>query len=428
MFERLAPPKLSDVFKRALADGIIGKDDTAAVFYDLSGLTERIKELQTLFPSNTLHAIAIKANPIVGILNKLNDPGVGAEAASLPELFIAQKSGFTSDRIVFDSPAKTRDELEYALKNGVHINIDSFEELAIVADIRSRIDSSSTFGLRLNPQVGTGGIKSTGVAGDYSKFGIPLKPNWSALLKAYSDFEWLRGVHLHIGSQGCSLELLVTGVKTVLDFADDVNSKVRRAVRSQAIDIFDIGGGLPVAYRDSDKPPSLEEYISGLKGECPRLFDGRFKLITEFGRYIHANIGWAISRVEYVKSETTPPTLITHLGADMFIRECYNPDDWHHDMTVLSPDGELKSGNTKIYMVAGPLCFAGDMLARNIVLPEIQSGDYLVIHDIGAYTLSMWSRYNSRALPKVIGYHNGGEKFELIKDREALDDIYNFWR
>ena len=418
---------MSRILKKALAEGIINVDDTAAVFYDLSGLDKKINSLKASFPQGTLHAMAIKTNPLTGVLRRLNEKGIAAEAASLPEFYIAQKSGFESDRIVFDSPAKTRSELAYALKAGVHINIDSFEELEIVAELKKRIESRSTLGIRLNPQVGTGKIKATSVAGEYSKFGIPLRRHRQTLLKAYQDYGWLRGVHLHIGSQGCSPEMLVDGVRAALDFALEVNGKIKSPGRAQAIDIFDIGGGLAAIYRETDKPVSLEQYADALRSKCPELFGGQFRLITEFGRHIFANIGWAVSRVEYVKVETSPSTLINHLGADMFIRECYTPDDWYHDISACGSTGELKSGETSEYMIAGPLCFSGDMLARNIRLPEMESGDYLLIHDCGAYTMSMWSRYNSRIIPKVIGYHNDGDKFEIIKKRETLDRVLDFW-
>jgi diaminopimelate decarboxylase len=73
------------------------------------------------------------------------------------------------------------------------------------------------------------------------------------------------------------------------------------------------------------------------------------------------------------------------------------------------------------------LCFAGDILEREILLPEVKEGDLIIIHDTGAYTSSMWSRYNSRQFPKVIGYEDDGRKFVLLKERESLESIKNFW-
>ena len=117
-----------------------------------------------------------------------------------------------------------------------------------------------------------------------------------------------------------------------------------------------------------------------------------------------------------------------HVGADLFLRKCYRPEDWHHEVFVVDRSGKIKGGTDKNnYVIAGPLCFAGDMIAKEIQLPVVEQGDYIIIQDTGAYTLSMWSRYNSRQIPKVIGYIEEGKEFEIIRDRESLDKIVEFW-
>ena len=118
---------------------------------------------------------------------------------------------------------------------------------------------------------------------------------------------------------------------------------------------------------------------------------------------------------------------MTHVGADLLLRECYHPNDWFHEFTVVDSKGKIKIGTDKNrYMIAGPLCFSGDIVARDLSLPAVTEGDYILIHDVGAYTLSMWSRYNSRQIPKVIGY-NSANGFELIKAREHKEDLFDFW-
>ena len=164
MLTRIDEKTASAVFEKAIQAGLINDDDTTLIFYDLSYLKERISDLVSLFPPSTLHAIAIKANPLLKVLQLLKCPGVGLEAASLPELYIAQKAGFTSDRIVFDSPAKTISELEYALKAGVYVNADSLMELERIANIQKKLKLNRPVGIRINPQVGTGSISSTSVA------------------------------------------------------------------------------------------------------------------------------------------------------------------------------------------------------------------------------------------------------------------------
>ncbi|MBL7129134.1 MAG: diaminopimelate decarboxylase [Ignavibacteria bacterium] len=419
---------MSQVYRNALNKKIVNNDDTSVIFYDLSFLEERVNELVRMFPQTTLHAIAVKSNPLKKILEFLNSLNAGAEVASLPELYLTEKSSFDPDKIVFDSPVKTMNELEYAMKLGVHINADSFTELKRIAEIMEEKKTKSSFGIRINPQVGTGTILSTSVAGEYSKFGVPIKEYRKELIKSFLEYDWLRGVHLHIGSQGCPVDLLVKGVKAVYDFVNETNDSLRRKGKKRQIDIFDIGGGLPVSYKQDEKGVTIEEYRKKLFDNCEELFSDKFKLITEFGRYVHANAGWTASRVEYVKESSGVKTAMIHTGADLFLRKCYQQDEWFHEISVLDSDGNLKNGkDTTPYIIAGPLCFAGDILSKEMILPEVKEGDYVLIHDTGAYTLSMWSRYNSRQVPKVVGYYDEGERFEILKERESLDDVLNFW-
>ncbi len=425
---RLPDSEMSRLLSMALSDSnLIRSDDTALFFYDLSIINDRINRLKEVFPENTLHAVAAKANPLTGMLKRIKTPGVGLEVASLPELHLAEKAGFAPQKIVFDSPCKTRAEIEYALHAGVYINADSFDELERIDELLTTIESKSKIGLRINPQVGIGSIKSTSVAGMISKFGVPLNDNRLQIIDCYRKYSWLKGIHVHIGSQGCPVPLLVKGIRKTLDLAIEINIVLIQESKAP-VSVFDIGGGLPVSYHQGYEPVTMIQYVSMLKIDCPELFTGEFRLITEFGRYIYANAGWVASKVEYVKREPDYNIILVHVGADLFLRKCYNPGDWHHRITVVDKNGNPKNGIDKNkYIVAGPLCFAGDVLATDLILPLVTEGDYILIHDAGAYTLSMWSRYNSRQILKVIGYHSDNNTFEILKERETPEDIQAFW-
>jgi diaminopimelate decarboxylase len=425
---QIAAEEISITFRKAIKiKNLIKDDDSSLIFYNLSFLKERIDELKKVFPQNSLQAIAVKANPLLANLKFIKRLNVGAEAASLPEVYLALKAGFKTDKIIFDSPAKTKEEIAFALKKGININADSLEELEIIKKLLVEIKTKSRVGIRINPQVGIGNIPETSVAGEYSKFGVPIKEKWKELQKFIIENDWLRSVHLHIGSQGISLHMLLKGNKIVYDFVIDTN-KLLINKSKMPIDRFDIGGGLPVSYYSNQKSISLKEYYSGLKKSCPELFSNKFTLITEFGRFIYANSAWAVSRVEYVKNGRTKNTAIIHLGADMFLRKTYMPGKWHHDIFALDKNGIIKKSPIKEkYVIAGPLCFSGDVIERDISLPELQAGDFIVIKDVGAYTLSMWSRYNSRQLPKVIGYNSGGKRLSILKERENLNRVIDFW-
>jgi diaminopimelate decarboxylase len=292
----------------------------------------------------------------------------------------------------------------------------------------SQNPSQSTIGIRINPQVGAGTIAESSVAGVYSKFGVPINHKRRELTEAFLEYPWLTGVHLHVGSQGCPVELLLNGIGVLYDFVMDVNKK-RVRKNFLPVSIFDIGGGLPVSYQRNLKPVSMEQYVTAIKDNYPSLFTSHFSLITEFGRWIYVNTGWVASRVEYVKRDPTINTAMIHVGADLFLRECLNPKDWQHEYCVFDNTGHLKDGNDALpYHLAGPLCFSGDILAKDVDLPVINEGDFLIIHDCGGYTFSMWSRYNSRQIPRILGYFNDGERFVVLKERETFENIYQFWK
>ena len=426
MKDRILKKDISSILKKAInTEGLINKNDSAIVFYDLEFLNDRVDYIKQLFPGDSIHAIAIKANPLIKVLEIFKDANVGLETASLPELFLAEKTGINPAKIVFGSPSKTIDEIEYALKLGTHLNADSFIELTRIAKLYDQIKSDSNIGIRINPQVGSGTIKSTSVADKISKFGIPIDEHRQEIIELFLKYKWLNGIHLHIGSQGISIMQLLAGLKKVYELVEEINSLLD--TKGRQIVFFDLGGGFPVSYNFDDPIPSIDKYIKLARVNYPELFSGKYKLITEFGRYINANTAWAASRVEYIKDESNYKILSIHLGADFLLRKAYDPLDWHHEISVLDRDGNIKTGrDSKKYIVAGPLCFAGDIIAKDIELPVVEEGDYIVIHDTGAYTLSMWSRYNSRQMPKVIGYRDNS--FCILKERESLNDLYNFWR
>ncbi len=420
---------ISRTLMRAVAErGWVRDEDTALLFYNLTWLKHHVAELTELFPESALHAVAVKANPLVKVLKKMQKHGVGMEAASLPELCLAQKAGFLPQRIVYDSPAKSNHDLAYALQAGVHINADSLDELDRLDELLRTMPHQGTFGVRVNPQVGTGAIAMLSVAGTWSKFGVPIGLQRQALIERYLRHDWLTGIHLHVGSQGCNLDLLANGIGVVLELAREINQALARAGQSRRITLFDIGGGLPVSYYPKIAAPSMADYAALLRRRFPALFDGTFRLVTEFGRWMYAHSGWTASRVEYVKREGALSTAIIHVGADLLLRKCYRPEEWHHEISVAGPDGRLKTGrDTALYTIAGPLCFAGDVIAREIPLPRVAEGDFIIIHDTGAYTLSMWSRYNSRQIPRVLGYQDEGEHLEVLRERETLEQVVEFW-
>lgn len=432
---RLSPQNIESALQNAITSDWLTSSDTSAVFIDIGFLIQRLDYLSSCFPKDTLHSLAIKANPLTRLLKIISYefPAIGIEAASIGEVHQGLNCGFCANQIVYDSPVKTVDELTAAIMEGVHINADNLTEIERIEDILKQLPNeyseTASAGLRINPQVGVGTILESSVAGIYSKFGVPISSGKEEILRVFAKFAWLRGVHLHVGSQGCDPSMLVRGTRVLYDLLIDIQNE-RQKKGLNPVSVFDIGGGLPVSYHSGMQAPDMKDYANALKYEMPGLFDmsgnQRYRLITEFGRWVFTNPGWTVSRVEYVKHDPGINTAMIHVGADLFVRECLNPTDWQHEYSVFDSSGKLKTGlDSTPWNLAGPLCFSGDILAKNLRLPAIDEGDLLVIHDTGSYTFSMWSRYNSRQLPRILGYR--GEKFTILKERESVEETLGFW-
>ena len=407
------------VWRNAISNGLIDEKDSAVLFQDLSFLQDRYQRLTAVFPEGTLHAVAVKSNPLISVLKYINGLGAGMEAASLPEVMLARHAGTAADKIVFDSPAKTLSEIQQLLSefSGLRINCDSLSELSRFP----KTDCSLRLGLRINPLVSSDSIGYMNVGTSESKFGEPIS-NRDKIIKACGEYKELDCLHVHLGSQFSDFSPTINGISLILELADEINSHSK----SPKIKTLNIGGGFPVNYFHDQQAFEIEPYVSALREALPRLFDGTYSLITEFGRYVHANAGWGISRIEYVKPAGKNTNLITHLGADMFLRECYNPGDWHHEMFLLDAEGNVKDAPLVECDIAGPLCFGGDFIRRCVKLPEPAPGDLLVIQDTGANTFSLWSRHCSRQFPKVISC-NDSKDIKIAKQRESIDSIIQFW-
>ncbi len=339
----------------------------------------------------------------------------------MTEVELARRAGLATDRIVFDSPVKTTSEIrrlaaDYA---GLRVNADSLAELARYPADGSRLK----LGLRINPLISGETIHSMNVGGPYSKFGEPVSRR-DDIIDACRRHPDLDCLHVHIGSQIRDYKPTARAIAGLADLADQIN----HVCRKPKIKTLDIGGGFPVNYRNGPPHPEIADYVDAIREACPRIFEGAFQIITEFGRYVHANSGWAVSTIEYIKPTPDGFNLLTHLGADMFVRECYNPGEWYHQMFVMDPAGNEKNDCPPVRSrIAGPLCFGGDFIGEPVPLGLADPGDKLVIQDVGANTFSLWSRHCSRPFPKVIALSNDGRKMKIIKHRESIDSLASFW-
>ncbi|RKN08706.1 diaminopimelate decarboxylase [Streptomyces radicis] len=396
--------------RAALERRLITPDHPVAALLDLDGVREAATALHSAFAEVTapgqrvLHTFAVKAASLVPVLRLLDGFGIGCEVASPGELALARAAGLAADRIVLDSPAKTEAELREALALGIALNADSAQELArLDALIADEPTSAPPLGLRINPQLGGGTIDAMSTATPTAKFGVGLRDpgarEW--VVRAFIDRPWLTRLHCHVGSQGMALERMAAGVRALYELAEEINA----AAGTRRVDTLDIGGGLPVDFASDESAPAFAEYARLLRATVPGLFDGRYGLVTEFGRALLAKSGLVLARVEYTKTTGGRPIAITHAGAQVAVRTVFAPASWPLRVAAYDATGAPKRGPAVRQDVAGPCCFAGDLVARDRALPALEPGDLVALLDTGAYYVTTPFGYNALPRPGIYGYH-----------------------
>ncbi|MFD8744759.1 diaminopimelate decarboxylase [Streptomyces sp. NPDC059616] len=411
---------------RAIEDGLLGPHSPVVGLLDVDGVLAAVDALNEAFagPAPVQHTFAAKACGLVPVLRLLADAGMGCEVASPGELEQALAAGFRYDRLVFDSPAKTVAELEFALAHGIAINLDNFQELARVDRLLAGREAAGPIGIRVNPQVGAGAIGAMSTATATSKFGVALRDPGAvdAVTEAFERHPWLNRLHAHVGSQGCPLPLIAEGIRAAYELAERINDRLGHA----RITGIDIGGGLPVNFTDEDDRPTYADYVAELRAAVPGLFDGRYTLVTEFGRSLLAKSGTIGTVVEYTKSAGGRRIAVTHAGAQVATRTVFMPGSWPLRVGVFDAAGRPKQGPAQVVDIAGPCCFAGDLTATGVWLPAVEPGDVVALHDTGAYYFSSHFSYNSLPRPAVYGYRTdagGRVRFALVREAQSVREV-----
>lgn len=436
------------------------QDRPCAFFQDLDAYTRNVEHAKKVFGETFFHAAAVKTNPLEWYIKYNKTLGLGAECASMAEVKLSLQAGMEPHKVVFDSPCKTIREIEAALAAGVHLNIDNIQELEKVKIALERLEKNGTpsvsnVGLRINPLLGMGAVAALSVSTGKSKFGCPLPPLegegankelHERMRDIVAEHSFVNCIHVHSGSGGMGLKKLCAGAKVVVDFAKEVNEVRKAKGIEKVIDILDIGGGV-AAYYEMEPEKTIKdftEYAETLRKITPEMFDPTIfkQVITEFGASLQCNFGWFASRVEYNKSYENHNIALIHGGSDLFVRAAYCPKKFvNYQVEVYTNRGELKAkenrdameGSTTNYDIAGPLCFAGDIVCRDVPLPKrtvIEPGDVVVINDCGGNSISLKNMHCSRPIPAVYGYRKTakGVEFEEIKGFQTLDNLVSFWK
>ncbi len=361
---------------------------TPFYFYDISLLKTTLEAINECICGTPFHVhYAIKANANPAVLAPIASAGMGADCVSAGEIRAAVDAGFPADKIFFAGVGKSDYEIEYALDAKIGcFNIESVEELAVIAEIAAAKKTVATIALRVNPNIDahtheyiTTGLKE-------NKFGIALEMLDDAIdFCSNTPSLNLRGLHFHIGSQVLTMEpyrLLCERVNTLL---------ARYSEKGIHFDIINVGGGLGIDYDNPDEHPvaDFNAFFNVFK-EHLHLNAGQ-QLHFELGRAIVGQCGSLITKVLFVKDGLEKKFVIVDAGMTELLRPSLYQA--HHNIENIT----TASTETEVYDVVGPICESSDCFGTDERLPVTLRGDLLAIRSAGAYGESMMLKsYNLR--------------------------------
>ena len=335
---------------------------------------------------------AIKANANPDVLRQIARAGLGADCVSGGEIRAALNAGFAAANIAFAGVGKADWEIKLALEAGIGMfNVESVEELAVINELATLLNTRARVSFRINPDVGahTHDNITTGRAED--KFGIAKEQMVSVIrsTEAMPNIDFV-GLHFHIGSQLLVMDDFEALCLRINELQDELDAAGIYAPN------INVGGGLGVDYEQPDEHPvpDFHAYISTFT-KLLQLRGGQH-LHFEPGRAIVAQIGFLLTRVLYVKHATEKQFVIVDAGMTELIRPALY--DAFHKIDNLSA---ADRSNTVTYDVVGPICESSDTFVKDYLMPETRRGDLLAIRTAGAYGETMASTYNCRPLPSA---------------------------
>ena len=349
-----------------------------------------------------LLAFAVKANPNLAVLRILANEGYGADVVSGGELIRALAAGIPADKIVFSGVGKSRAELILGLEKRIgQFNIESREEGRELAELAASLGLQAQATLRINPDVDAKTHEKISTGKAENKFGIPMVHAREAYRElAALDGLSLRGVAIHIGSQLLDLDPLETA------FAKTGQLVAQLREDGHTITHVDLGGGLGVAYKAGEIPPTMAEY-GAMVARATEGWD--VQLAFEPGRVIAGEAGVLLTRIVRVKrGGNGPPFVIVDAAMNDLARPALY-GAWH-DFDAVEPSGERMTAN-----IVGPICETGDTFARDRECDAVQSGDLAVFRTAGAYGATMASSYNSRGF--IAEVLVDGDRHAVVADR-----------
>ena len=378
-----------------------------------------------LAPLDHLICYAVKANSNRAILKLLANADAGFDIVSGGELYRVLAAGGDSAKCTFAGVGKSREEIEYALEQGVcSCNVESEAELDHIDRIAGSRETRAPIALRVNPDVDPHTHQYISTGSHENKFGIALE-RIGAIYEQAAKMRNVEivGAQMHIGSQIAEAKPFVSAIRKVAPIVRELKSKY-------GIKFLSVGGGMGIIYERALESGSgkwwrehgnesfafsVHDYAGAIVTPLREL---DVRILVEPGRFLVGNGGVLLTRVRYIKKTGAKKFAIVDSGMNDLIRPALYQS--YHEIVPVCRASVSDAGREKIDIV-GPVCESGDFFALDREMPELHEGDLLAIMSAGAYGFVMASNYNSRLLPAEALVR--GDKFAPIRKRQTWDDL-----
>jgi len=341
-------------------------------------------EFNDCFPGATIH-YAMKANSEPEILKTLNENGSSFEVASIYELNILKEIGVSPEKIIYGTSVKPSAHIKEFFKFGVdRFAFDSLSELEKIASV---VPGSKVY-VRVS-------VNDIGSVFRFSeKFGTSIESIAPLLIHAKELGLKPYGISFHVGSQTSNPLAWANALQNLIPIMHDLK---RENIK---LEVINIGGGFPCKYNSSERELNLKEIADSIYKQCKK-FPYKVKLILEPGRGIVASAGVLMTSVISKIERSGNSWLFLDAGVynALFEAMAYQGSTKYR---IGSLRHSYDSANNKQFSLAGPTGDSPDVITREALLPQdISVGDKLIVHDVGAYSLVVSSRFNGFPKPSV---------------------------
>lgn len=401
-------------FSKAQIEKIIETHPTPFYIYDEKAIRQTVRGLKQAlaWASDFTNYFAVKALPNPAILQIMQEEGFGADCSSLPELLLAEKVGLTGEKLMLTSNETPIEEYRKALELGAILNLDDISHLEFLEKY-ARLPDLLCF--RYNPGPLREGNAIIGKP-EEAKYGLTREQLFQAYAWARAKGVRHFGLHTMIASNELDADYFIETARMLFDLLVEITRKV--GVRFSFVNL---GGGIGIPYRPEQTALDLQRFSQAVR----KLYTDKIvknnlhplKLVMECGRLITGPHGYLVSTVLHKKE-----TYKQYVGLDACMANLMRPALYgaYHHLTIL---GKEHAPTTSCYDVVGSLCENFDKFAIDRMLPSVEIGDVVVLHDAGAHGHSMGFNYNGKLRSAELLLKENGE-IQLIRRAETVEDYF----